>query len=236
MVNDYIAVDIETSGLNPKYDRIIEIGAARIRQGAVTDTFDCLINAGVKIPDRITELTGITNGMLKEGISLRQAIEEFHIFCGDEVLLGHNVMFDFSFLKKAAVNHRLSFEKKGIDTLKLARIFLPELEKRSLEYLTEYFDIETIVHHRAFEDAKAASDLYQILLAKFYETSPFAFEPKPLLYTVKRESPVTPRQKTYLNDLLHYHKLSIEVKIENLSKNEASRIIDNIIFEHGRMQ
>lgn len=235
MHNSYVALDIETTGLNPKYERILEIGAVRVRDGKVVGSYESIVRAGVKIPSQITRLTGITDEMLKEGKELKQVMEEFHEFCGEDILLGHNISFDFSFIKKALVNMGISFEKSAIDTLKIARVFLPELEKRSLEYLSEYFSITTKSHHRAYDDALAASDLYQILLERFYPISKKEFEPRQLVYEVKKEAPITPRQKTYLKDLLHYHKITSDVEMNVLTKNEASRMIDKIILEHGRI-
>lgn len=235
MLNSYIALDLETTGLNPKYARILEVGAVKIKEGKVVDTYSKIVNAKTLLSDQIVNLTGITQRMMEQGEDIEKVIVELLDFCEDEVLLGHNILFDFSFVKKAAVNHKLTFEKKAIDTLKLARRFLPQLEKRSLEYLCEYYDIEQEEKHRAYFDAIAASKLYQIFLQEFYDGNEEAFLPFQLNYQVKRESRITPRQKIYLNDLVKYHKIALNVQIDSLTKNEASRMIDGIILQYGRI-
>lgn len=235
MVNSYVALDLETTGLNPKKDRILEIGAVKIIDNKIADRYETLVNAEIVLTDRITEITGITNEMMREGMEVQKAVEQLLDFCEDYTLLGHNIQFDYSFVKKYAVNMGRSFEKKGIDTLKISRKFLRNLEKRSLEYLCEYYGISHINAHRAYCDALASKELYDILLRNFYETDQTAFEPFELVYQVKKESPITPRQKNYLNDLVKYHKMELFVNIDSLTKNEASRMIDEIILKHGKI-
>lgn len=119
----YIAIDLETTGLSPKLDRIVEIGAVRVEDGQITDELKLFVDPGRELPARITELTGITQDMLKDAVSQETAIRQVTDFCEDLVLLGHNILFDYSFLKRSAVNHGLPFVHQGIDTLKLARAF-----------------------------------------------------------------------------------------------------------------
>lgn len=235
MLNSYIALDLETTGLNPKYARIIEIGAVKIKEGQVTDTYSKIINAKTTLSEQIIHLTGITQEMMEQGEEIEKVIAELLDFCDEDVLLGHNIPFDYSFVKKAAVNSKLTFEKQAIDTLKLARKFLPKLEKRSLEYLCNYYQIEHVDKHRAYCDALATSDLYQQFLKQFYQGNEDDFLPFRLNYQVKKEGSITPRQKIYLKDLVKYHKITLTVHIDSLTKNEASRIIDGIILQYGRI-
>ncbi|MFA9377573.1 MAG: PolC-type DNA polymerase III [Lachnotalea sp.] len=235
MINSYIALDLETTGLNPKYAKILEIGAVKIINGKVVDTYDKMVNARTHLSKEIVHLTGITEEMMSQGEETEIAIKELLEFCEDYILLGHNILFDYSFVKKCAINNQLHFEKSAIDTLKLARKFLPYIEKRSLEYLCEYYQIDHVDKHRAYCDALATSDLYQILAEEYYDGNEGDFHPYRLSYQVKKEGSITPRQKNYLNDLTKYHKISVAVQIDSLTKNEASRIIDGIILEHGRI-
>ena len=244
MINSYIALDLETTGLNPKYDKIIEIGALKIKEGQVINVYSTFIDVGIPISGEITKLTGITNSMVEGGIKLQKAIEEVVEFCEDYILLGHNILyknlgraplFDYSFIKRNAVNHNLKFEKTGIDTLKIARKLLPHLEKRTLGYLCEHYQIETQNRHRAFDDAKAANDLYKNMFQEFGEHNVEVFMPAQLVYQVKKEGPITESQKTYLKDLMKYHKIRVDYRIEDLTKNEASRIIDKIILNYGKI-
>lgn len=235
ILNTYVAIDLETTGLNPKNDRIIEIGAVKIIEGEVAEVYETLVNPNMAISERITQITGIDDKMAAGGKDSEEAVRELVEFCSGHVLLGHNLLFDYSFVKRSAVNSRLSFDKMGIDTLKIARKTLPDLQSRSLEFLSGHFEILHENKHRAYSDALAASLLYQRLAGEFGEACGELFAPQSLIYQVKREGPITKRQKAYLNDLIKYHKIDISVGIDSLTKNEASRMIDKIIFSQGRL-
>lgn len=231
MIYDFTALDIETTGLVPKRDKIIEIGAVKIRNGKIEDYFDRLVNPGRKLEERITELTGITDDELLTAPYIEAVLPELLDFIGKDILVGHKILFDYSFIKRAAVNQGFEFKKKGIDTLKLARRFLPELESKRLTFLCEHYGI-VYDAHRAGNDAQAAAKLY----FKLAESFPIeeAFEPVSLIYKVKKESPATQKQKERLYKLAHQHKLIIDYDIDKLTKNEASRITDKIISQYGR--
>ena len=213
----YVAIDLETTGLSPKTDKIIEIGAVRVVNGKITDRLQLFADPGRLIPQRITD---------------RHTVD----FCGDAPLLGHNILFDYSFLKQSAVNAKITFEHTGIDTLKIARKFLADQESRRLEALCAYYHIAVGHHHRAVDDAIAAKCLYDCLRQQFGEGNEASFEPGSLCYHAKREGPVTPAQKRYLNDLIKYHKIEIDYAVEKLTKNEASRKIDQILSVYGRIR
>ena len=235
MIHTYIALDLETTGLNPTDDRILEIGAVKIVEGQEREVFSTLVDPGRQVTPRIQELTGITNEMAAGGMEYREAVERLVEFCRDLPLLGHNILFDYSFVKRSAVNQSLPFEKEGVDTLKIARRLLPDLEHRSLEYLCTHYGITQERKHRAEDDARSARRLYERLRQEFPDSPGDLFLPSPLIYQVKKQSPITLAQKGYLNDLLKYHKIELPVKVDSLTKNEASRIIDRIILEHGRI-
>lgn len=235
MLKDYISIDIETTGVNAKWDRIIEIGAVKVREGKVKDTFSELINPGVKVSSFITELTGINNDMLADKPSIEEVLPRFVEFAGDDCFLGHNIMFDYGFLKQNAINLNISFDRSGVDTLKIARKTLKGLESRGLEYLCNYYGIKDENHHRAFNDANVTSQLYLILMKEFGDELPGLFEPKELVYTVKKLQPITERQKKYLTDLMKWHHIVPDFDIDMLTKNEASKKIDKILSENGRI-
>ena len=235
MLNSYVSIDLETSGLDPKQDRILEIAAIKVVDGEVTDTYETLVDAGMHLSERIVSLTGITEEMTKTGLEPDTAIRQCVEFIGDMPILGHCIHFDYSFLKRAAVNHGLTFEKEGIDTLQIARKTLPQLESRGLEPLCSYYQILLEHHHRAMADAGATFQLYKKLQAEFGETMPELFVAKPLVYQVKKESPATSAQKRHLKDLIKYHRIELDKELDTLTKNEASRYIDRIILEHGRL-
>ena len=234
-MNTYIAIDLETTGLSPKLDKILEIGALKVIDGNIIDRLQMFVDPGRQIPERITELTGITQDMLADAVSQEEAIRRTVEFCGDAPLLGHNILFDYSFLKQAAVNVKLPFDHKGIDTLKISRKFLAEVPSRKLECLCEHYQIVTGQHHRAIDDAWAAKCLYDCLKEQFGQGNEKYFEPGELIYQAKREGPATPAQKRYLNDLIKYHKIEIDYAVEKLTKNEASRKIDKILSTYGKI-
>lgn len=238
MTDSYVCIDLETTGLDPKRDKIIEIGAVKIERGEIVGEWETFVNPERKLEERIVELTGIRDEQLAGAKKMAEIFPELLSFLGDHAILGHSVLFDFSFLKKAAVNERLTFEKKGIDTLKIARKYLKDLESRSLESLCRHYGIPHNAH-RALEDARATVALYRKLLDEFYEKEEEAgekslFRPMPLLYQAKRDTPLTIPQKEQLYKLLDKHKLIVDYEVESLTRSEASRKIDRILAEYGR--
>ena len=114
MVNaadSYVAIDLETTGIGAKRERITEIGMVKVENGAVTDTYHTLVNPGRPIPEHITELTGIDDDMVKDAPMIQDVIGEVIAFCGTLPVLGHQIMFDYGFLVQAAVNGKLRFER-----------------------------------------------------------------------------------------------------------------------------
>ena len=168
-MREYVSLDLETTGLEPKKDRIIEIGAAKIRDGEVQETYSLLVDPRIKIPERITDLTGINDQMVEGQPFVEEAVKGLLEFCEELPLLGHNLMFDYSFVKHSAVNMGMPFEKQGMDTLKIARVLLPDLESRSLQSLRQYYQIPQQEAHRALEDALTTFRLYERLRTEFVE-------------------------------------------------------------------
>ncbi len=230
----YISVDLETTGLNPKHDKIIEIGAVKVRDGRIEDQYHTLVSPRRDLAEKVVELTGITDDMLRKAPGIEDCIGDFLDFAEDLPLLGHHVIFDFSFLKRAAVNLDMVFERKGIDTLKICRRFMPPEEKKNLESACSYYGIKREQAHRALADAIDTHRLYKALYEKYSEEEPAAFVEQDLIYKVKKEQNATKKQKEDLRDLLKYHRIELSVQIDYLSRNEVSRIKDKIISQHGR--
>ena len=160
---------------------------------------------------------------------IQKVLGEFLEFCGDLPLLGHNILFDYSFVKHQAVNCGLEFEKEAVDTLKIARAVLSDLPSRSLQNLRQHFEIPQGDAHRALEDARTTYHLYERLFQEYGQSKPELFCSKPLIYKVKKQGPMTPAQKRYLQDLVKYHRINLNVNPESLTRNEASRLIDEIL-------
>lgn len=235
MIQDYVCLDLETTGLNPKVDKIIEIGAVRVKNGEIVDTFQSFVNPKRMLSEKIVELTGINDEDLKKAPSIKEVLPKFLEFSGDEYLLGHSVLFDYSFMKKAvvALNKDNEYEKEGIDTLKIARKYLASLESRKLSYLCAYYKIEQKAH-RALEDAVATHKLYQKLAEQFYKEDEKDFQPQKLVYNVKWEKPITKAQKERLSKLITLHNIDYLYDLDCLTRNEASRITDQILSTYGR--
>lgn len=239
MTDTLIAVDIETTGLDPKSDKVIEIGAVKVVRGKVIESFDILVNPKRRLSEFIIGLTGITDKMLENAPEEEEAFQKFLAFAGEEVLLGHHLSFDYSFLKCIAVMQKLAFERKGVDTLKIARTCLPQIEKHTLEYLCSYYRIVNQHAHRACEDARATVALYQRLEEEFRDGSlqmERVFTAGQLSYQVKKESPITAAQMRYLKALVEYHHICLEEDINQMTKQVASRKIDQILSSYGRIR
>ena len=233
MEQNFIAVDIETTGLSPIKDKIIEIGAAKVKNGKIVETFSRLIDPKIKLPKRIVELTGISDHMLSGQEIIETVLYDFLTFAEELPLLGHNIIFDYSFLKTAYVKEKISFERRGIDTLYISRILHAEIESKSLERMCKLYGITNENHHRAYDDAIASMELYECLSKEGNATSDM-LAAKPLFYKPKKMEPITQKQKNYLLDLLKYHKIEIKQSIDLMTKSEASRTIDRILFQYGR--
>lgn len=233
--NKLIVLDLETTGAHPVNNEIIEIGAVKVINGEIVDTFSSLICPKSEIPDYITMLTGITNSMVSQMPTIETVLPEFLQFCEDSVIVGHNIiMFDYRMLKARATIEGYPFEKSAIDTLIIARKCLPNLPSRKLGDLCDYYGIDLSNAHRAFHDAMATYKLLTCLIKDYYKESPELFAPQKLEWKVPKENPITIKQKRFLNHLLMTHRLVLDGDIDKLSKSEASKRIDSIIRKYGR--
>lgn len=236
MINSYIAVDLETTGLDPKREKIIEIGALRVVDGQIQETFQTLVNPRRVLREEITALTGITDDMLLDCPDAAQVIAKLLEFCQELPLLGHRILFDYCFLKRAAVNSGREWERDGVDTLTLCRRFMPLEEKKTLLSACTFYQVDGAGWHRALADACRTHGLYQKLKALYGEEHQEAFQAKKLIYQVKREQPASKRQKERLQELLKYHRIEAPVQIDDLTRNEASRLTDQILSAYGRTE
>ena len=229
MLKSYIAFDVETTGLNPMENEIIEIGALKVRNGKVAERFMEFIHPQNPISAAITDLTGITNEMVASARSRRQVVSDFLDFCEDDVLIGHNVSFDYSFMKSSAAKDGMSFEKMGIDTLKIAQKVHKDLASKSLGRLCAYYNIENRSAHRAYHDALATAKLYQTLAHYFEADDPKLFKPVQLIYKLKAPQPATQKQISFLSSLSRKKGIVPHWDVETLTRNEASRLIDSLL-------
>jgi len=154
-----IALDIETTGLDPQKDAIIEIGAVRFNNNRIENEWETLINPGRKIPPFITQLTGINDHMVMEAPSIQDILADFRHFVGDFFILGHNVGFDLSFLRR----YGLFKTNDTLDTYEIASVLLPTASRYGLSSLAQQLNIPIKANHRAMADARVTSEVYRSL-------------------------------------------------------------------------
>jgi ATP-dependent DNA helicase DinG len=160
MVQTYVALDLETTGLDAERDAIIEVGAVKFRADEVLDTFSTFVDPGRRIPLLITELTGIRDEDVVGAPGLHDALSRLGRFVGEWPIVGHSVNFDLSFLRR----HSPLFENERLDTFELASVLLPHAERYSLGSLAGMLGIEMERAHRALDDARATHRLFRVLL------------------------------------------------------------------------
>lgn len=167
---EYICFDIETTGLSSLNERITEIGAVRLINGEVKDTFSTFVNPQKNIPQKITELTGITNDMVADAPKECEAIKKFLEFCGENsVLVAHNAPFDISFIKSACKRNNLDFNNSYIDTVPMCRSMFKDIKNCKLDTVIKYLGLPSFNHHRATDDAKALALMFKVLLSRIQD-------------------------------------------------------------------
>lgn len=225
IISDYIAIDLETTGIRLSKDKIIEVGLLKVKDSHIIDTLSCVINPDIQVDDKILELTKISEKELRNAKRIHEVINHIVDFCEEYVLLGHNTIFDYSFVKREANRAGLEFEKRGIDTYKLCKKVLPENVRKNLTDACGYFGIERKNSHRAFSDAFYTHVLFQEIIKNFktLEISPEAMKVK-----IKKFVPIRKRTKEDLQKLLNCHRIGCKVNIDLLSESEAKRMMDKI--------
>jgi ATP-dependent DNA helicase DinG len=159
----YVALDIETTGLDPERDAILEIGAVRFKGSHTFETYSSLVDPGRPIPFKIQQLTGITPADIEGAPPLGTILPELRRFVGNNPIVGHNISFDLGFLRK----HGLFQDNLGVDTFELASILLPHASRYSLTALLKHLDVQLPPDgqsHRALDDAQATRQLFEALL------------------------------------------------------------------------
>lgn len=156
----FIVFDVETTGLYCEKDKITEIGAVKIINGEVADYYSTFVNPKVPIPEKITELTGITDEMVSTTPIIEEVLPSFLEFVGDGAIVAHNADFDMGFIRNSAKKMDIQIKNSVIDTLELSRALLPELNKHKLNIICEHLGISLENHHRAVDDAKATAEMF----------------------------------------------------------------------------
>lgn len=186
-INDtFVVFDIETTGFSNLNNKIIEIGAVKVKNNEIIDNYSTFVNPETTIPDKITELTKITDDMVSNAPTIDKVIKEFYDFCEGAVLVAHNIDFDMSFIRRNGVKFNLDFSNPLLDTIDLCKVVLPELKRYRLNLVAKHLGISLDNHHRAVDDARATAEI----LIKCFEK-------------LKSKDVIT------LKDLQHYYKENI---------------------------
>ena len=162
--SNYVVFDIETTGFSATKNRIIEIGAVKVENGEITDTFSEFVNPEVPIPYRITKLTTITDAQVKDAGTIEEVLPRFLEFCKGCILVAHNATFDTSFIKANCERLGYTYDFTCVDTLGLSRSFLKKLHKFTLDSICKELNVTLITHHRAVDDATATGGAFVKLL------------------------------------------------------------------------
>ena len=172
MSNVYVALDLETTGLDPQHDAILELGAVRFRNGEILDRFSQVVNPGRPIPRAIQQLTGITQAEADVAPPLSEVAAAFRRFVGNAPIVGHNVNFDVGFMR---ANDLYQYNPL-LDTFELALITLPGLSSYKLGRIAEYLGVSLEHAHRAYDDAEATMRIFEAMRERLLETPPKTIE------------------------------------------------------------
>ena len=156
----YVVFDLETTGFSPDKNKIIEIGAVKVERGAITERFSTFVNPKVPIPFHIEELTSIRDDMVMDAPKIEEILPQFLEFCEGAIMVAHNAEFDMSFIRKNCERQQLTAEFTVIDTVALARMLLPHLNRFKLDTVAKALGISLDHHHRAMDDAACTAEIF----------------------------------------------------------------------------
>ncbi|MEG0962561.1 MAG: PolC-type DNA polymerase III [Lachnospiraceae bacterium] len=156
----YVVFDLETTGFSPLNNRIIEIGAVKVKKGQMIERFSSFVNPEVPIPFKIEELTGIRDDMVLDAPKIEMILPEFLKFCQGAVMVAHNAGFDMSFISKNCERQELNCDYTVVDTVALARVLMPQLNRFKLETVAKALKISLENHHRAVDDAACTAEIF----------------------------------------------------------------------------
>lgn len=166
---DFICFDLETTGLSAQNDRIIEIGAVKISNGEIIDTFSTFVNPQRSISAKITEITGINDKMVENAPLEEDAVKQFLSFCSNNVLVAHNAPFDTSFIKASCQRLGVEYKFTSIDTVAISRAILPDIKNCKLDTVAKFLRLGDFNHHRATDDATILAKIFIELARRLKE-------------------------------------------------------------------
>lgn len=239
--DEVVVFDIETTGLSVATCRITEIGAVKIRGGAVVDRYSTFVNPGCHIPDEITRLTSITDEMVADAPPITVVLPEFLAFVGDSLLVAHNAGFDTGFIRYAAKEQGIPFENPYLDTVALSRYINTDLKAHKLDAVAKYFGLGDFNHHRAVDDAEMLGLIYLKMLEKLEKfgiedygrlvseihanTDPLTLKTYHMIILVKDLAGLKNLYKLVSLSYLKYYR-----RVPRIPKSELDRLRDGLII------
>jgi DNA polymerase-3 subunit epsilon len=224
IVDDYTVIDIETTGLSSKFDRIIEISAIKIRDSKVHSKYDCLVNPKIKIDRFIEELTGITNKMLTKELPIEKVIDSFIDFIGSDVLVGHNINFDIQFINQSLIElSKKPLNNDFIDTLRISRRVNNDFPDHKLETLIKRYNLSRD-KHRAIIDCMLTHQIYQEMKSKIINEK-IELSTKKSTSNSKLKELISNVEYRELNNYFNNKKVCFSGELCNYQRIEASQLV-----------
>ena len=226
---NYVIIDIETTGLDPEYCEIIELAAIKYENNKEIARFNSLVKPDYEIDSFITNLTGITNEMVKTSPKLSEVILDFYNFIKDEILIGHCVYFDINFIYDALEKENIVLANDYINIMRFSNKILPQLENQKLSTISSHYNV-TLPNHRALTDCVATNECYQKLLQdinKKYST--FEEFRKAFSYKSTRAKDITTTATDFNEDHPLYNKTCVFTgTLENFVRKDAMQLVVNL--------
>jgi|GEM_PF-494694 len=224
-VDDYVVIDIETTGLSPKINEILELSAIKINNNKINNIYSTLVKPNIEITSKITSINGITNEMVESAPKINDVLLTYLNFIGDSILLGHNVIFDIDFINHYSLEcYNKPFVNDYIDTLTLSRNILPELKNHKLGTLANHFKIKTEGEHRGLADCKTTFNIYNKLRENI-EQNVFLINHGTKLKTSKIKADTV----NFNQDHSFYGKTIVFTgELEKMTRIEAAKTVANL--------
>ncbi len=239
--DEFIVFDIETTGLSAQTCKITEIGAVKIRDGAVIDRYNTFVNPECPIPEEITQLTSITNEMVADARTIEEVLPEFLKFVGDRLLIAHNADFDTGFIRVAAKAQGIPFTNAYLDTVALSRYLNPDLKSHKLNLLAEHYKLGDFHHHRACDDAEMLAMIFFGMVKQLEEmdvnsfaalqnemgekADPLQLRPYHQIILVKNQAGLKNLYKLISKSYLNYYRRNPRIPKTELEKHREGLII-----------
>ena len=217
--SEFVVFDLETTGTSIRTCGITEIGAVKYKGGEIYDTFNTFVDPEMPIPEKITEITGITDDMVKGAPTIDKALPMFLEYAGDCILVAHNASFDVGFLRNFAEKLHIPFSPTYIDTVAVSRYVNSDLKSHKLDAVAKYFDLGDFNHHRASDDAHMLALIFDRMIEKLASEG---------LFTVSATVGVM-AQKTDPKKLPTYHQVILVknlVGLKNLYRMVSQSYLD----------